>query len=204
MRIFLQAAVLMISVGTAAFALETGACKSSATMEEFLSPNMAVFIGNVAQANGKTVYQVSEMLWAEIPGRVLYDRPDRRMYAVKLDSNGKPVEGGCEPEWLPLDHEWITRIRMGFQNNWPANLTVRVRSSSGSAEVAGAEVTVSGMGKEFRGKTGSDGRFEVPSPVPPGKYRVRVVKAGFAAGEETFAVVAGGGGEAEVLLHAAR
>lgn len=170
------------------------------SIDQFLAPNTAVFIGNIAQADGKPVYQVSEMLWGELPGRQRYGRPDLRMYAVRLDSKGNPI-AGCEPDWLPLDHEWITDIRRALQIKLPANLTIWIRSATGDADIAGVDVTLlSGNGKQYRGETGRDGRFELPSPIPPGAYRIQAKKAGYETADEPVAVVPGGGGFARVLL----
>lgn len=173
------------------------------SMDEFLSPNTAVFIGNIAQTDGnKPVYQVSEMLWGELPGRVRYGRPDLRMYAVHLDGQGNPIPG-CEADWLPLNHEWITDIRRVLQIKLPANLTIWVRNgAAGEANLAGVDVTLvsANGGKQYRGVTGVDGRFELPSPIPPGAYRIQAKKAGYETADESVAVVPGGGGFARVLL----
>jgi hypothetical protein len=175
-------------------------CRSSASVEEYLAPDTAVFIGNIAFVDHKPVYQVSEMLWADIPGRQPYGRPERRMYAVRLDSKGQPIQGGCDPEWLELDHEWITDIRRALQTRLPALLTIRVSSTPAYADIAGVEVTLSGNGKQYRGLTESDGRFHLPAPIPPGDYRIEAKKAGFETAQRPVSVVPGGGGEARIEL----
>lgn len=177
-------------------------CRGPASIEEFLSPNTAVFMGNIAYVDHKPVYQVSEMLWGDLPDRQPYGRTDFRMFAVRLDSKGKPIRGGCDSDWLPLDHEWITDIRRALQIRLPANLTIWVRSDPGAADIAGADVTLSGNGKQFRGQTRSDGRFELPTLIPPGNYRITASKAGYAAAEEPVAILPGGGGYAEIRLKA--
>lgn len=180
-------------------------CPAAGSIEDFLSPNSVVFMGNVARMQGKLVYQVSEMLWGDLPGRQSYGRPDLRLYAIRLDSKGNPVETACEPEGLPLDSEWITDIRRALQIRLPANLTIRVRTADGSSQdIEQAEVTLSGNGRQYRGRTGQDGRFQLPSPIPPGPYRLEVKKPGYAAAEEPIALVPGGGGEVEVILRSER
>lgn len=159
-------------------------------------------MGNIAYVDHKPVYQVSEMLWGDLPDRQPYGRTDFRMFAVRLDSKGKPKLGGCDPDWLPLDHEWITDIRRALQIRLPANLTIWVRSDPGAADIAGADVTLSGNGKQFRGQTRSDGRFELPTLIPPGNYRITASKAGYATAEEPVAILPGGGGYAEIRLKA--
>src|SRR5579883_2251770 len=47
------------------------------------------------------------------------------------------------------------------------------------AVVAGAKITVTGVGIERHTQTGNDGSYEVPA-LPPGKYSVRVETSGFA------------------------